>query len=46
MAKGFRLLYSPLFYADLDKITEYILHELKNERAVIALINDVETVLK
>ena len=46
MAKSFKLLYSPLFYADLDKITDYILYELKNEPAAIKLINDVETAVK
>jgi toxin ParE1/3/4 len=46
MAKSFRLFYSPLFYADLDKITDYILYELKNESAAMALISDVETATK
>lgn len=46
MAKSFKLLYSPLFYADLDKITDYVLHELKNEAAAIKLINDVEAAIK
>ncbi|HJQ09350.1 MAG TPA: type II toxin-antitoxin system RelE/ParE family toxin [Candidatus Saccharimonadales bacterium] len=46
MAKNFKLLYSPLFYTDLDRITDYILHELKNEGAALALINDVEAAIK
>lgn len=46
MARSFKLLYSPLFYADLDKITDYILYELKNEPAAIKLINDVEAAIK
>jgi toxin ParE1/3/4 len=46
MAKSFKLLYSPLFYTDLDKIADYILHELKNPSAAIALINDVEIAIK
>jgi toxin ParE1/3/4 len=46
MAKNFKLLYSPLFYADLDKITDYILYELKNEQAAVTLIDDVEFAIK
>lgn len=46
MAKNFKVLYSPLFYADLDKITDYILYELKNESAAIELINNVEFAIK
>jgi toxin ParE1/3/4 len=46
MAKNFKVLYSQLFYADLNKITDYILYELKNEPATIALINDVEAAIK
>jgi toxin ParE1/3/4 len=46
MAKDFKLLYSPLFYADLDKTTDYIPYELKNESATIALINDIEAAVK
>jgi toxin ParE1/3/4 len=42
----FRLCYSPLFYDDLDKITDYILFELKNESAARTLINDVEAAIK
>lgn len=41
MAK-FELRYSPLFYQDLDKITDHLLFELKNERAARALVNKVE----
>jgi len=42
----FELRYSPLFYDDLDKITDYILLDLKNELAAIALVNDVEVAIK
>lgn len=46
MARSFKLSYSPLFYADLDKITDYILYELKNEAAAMALIGEVEAAIK
>lgn len=46
MARNFKLRYSPLFHTDLEKITDYILYELKNESAAIILINDVETAIK
>jgi toxin ParE1/3/4 len=38
----FKIRYSPLFYEDLDKITDYILLELKDESAAKSLINNVE----
>ena len=43
---SFKLRYSPLFYEDLDKITDYILFELKNERAAKTLVNNVEAAIK
>jgi len=43
---SFKLRYSSLFYDDLDKITDYILLELKNALAANALINDVEAAIK
>lgn len=46
MAKAYKLRYSPLFYADLDKITDYIPQELKNSSAAVDLINGVETAIK
>jgi len=46
MAKNFKLLYSPLFFDDLDKITGYIVYELKNEQAAVALIDSVEFAIK
>lgn len=42
----FKLRYSPLFYDDLDKITDYLLLELKNELAALTLINDTEAAIK
>ncbi len=41
-----QLRYSPLFYDDLDKITDYILFELKNELAAKTLVHDVEVAIK
>ncbi|MHB1865388.1 MAG: type II toxin-antitoxin system RelE/ParE family toxin [Candidatus Saccharimonadales bacterium] len=43
---NFELRYSPLFFEDLDKITDYILLELKNELAAKALINNTEAAIK
>jgi toxin ParE1/3/4 len=43
---NFELRYSPLFYEDLDKITDYQLFELKNEIAAKKLINNVEIAIK
>jgi plasmid stabilization system protein ParE len=45
MAK-FELRYSPLFYEDLDKITDYLLFELKNELAAKTLIKNSEAAIK
>src|ERR1700747_834235 len=42
---SFKLRYSPLFYEDLDKITDYILFELKNEPAAKNLIADTEAAI-
>jgi len=42
----FELRYSPLFYEDLDKITDYLLFELKNELAAKTLINNTEVAIK
>jgi len=38
---NFELRYSPLFYDDLDRITNYILLDLKNETATKTFIQDV-----
>ena len=43
---NFELRYSPLFYDDLDKITNYILLDLKNEIATKTFIDDVETAIR
>jgi len=43
---NFELRYSPLFYDDLDKITHYILFDLKNKIATKTFIHDVETAIK
>jgi addiction module RelE/StbE family toxin len=43
---NFELRYSPLFYDDLDRITNYILLDLKNEIATKTFIHDVETAIK
>lgn len=43
---NFELRYSPLFYDDLDRITNYILLDLKNEVAAKAFIDDVETAIR
>lgn len=43
---NFKLRYSPLFYKDLDKITDYILLELKNKIAAKTLVNDAELAIK
>jgi len=42
----FELRYSPLFYEDLDKITDYLLFELKNELAAKKLVNNAEVAIK
>lgn len=42
----FKLRYSPLFYNDLDKITDYLLFELKNEPAAKKLVYDTEAAIK
>ena len=43
---SFELRYSPLFYDDLDRITNYILLELKNEIAAKTFIDDVEMAIR
>ncbi len=43
---NFELRYSPLFYDDFDRITSYILLDLKNEIATKAFIYDIETAIK
>ena len=41
----FELRYSPLFYNDFDKITDYILLELKNQPAAKKLVYDTEAAI-
>lgn len=43
---NFKLRYSPLFYDDLDRITNYILLDLKNEIAAKTFIDDVEMAIR
>src|ERR1700722_12972046 len=43
---SFELRYSSLFYEDLDKITDYLLLDLKNELAVKTLVNNVEAAIR
>lgn len=43
---NYELRYSPLFYNDLDRITNYILLDLKNEIATKTLIDDIEAVIR
>lgn len=46
MSKDFVLCYSPLFYDDLERVTDYIMLELKNTAAAKDLINSVEAAIK
>jgi len=43
---NFELRYSALFYDDLERITNYILLNLKNEIAAKTFIYDVESAIK
>ncbi len=43
---NFELRYSPLFYEDLDNITDYLLFELKNNLAAKTLVNNAEAAIK
>lgn len=43
---NFELRYSPLFYNDLDRITNYILLDLKNEIAAKTFIDNVEAAIQ
>ena len=42
----FKLRYSPLFFDDLDKITDYLLVELKNEPAAKKLVYNTEAAIR
>ena len=42
MEKKYKAIYLPLFYKDLDNITDYIKYQLKNEIAADNLVNKLE----
>lgn len=42
MDKKYNIKYLPLFYDDLDKITDYIRYELANEIAADNFVNELE----
>lgn len=42
MEKKYKIKYLPLFYNDLDKITDYIMYQLNNEIAANNLVNELE----
>ncbi len=42
MVNKYTIKYLPLFYNDLDKITNYILYKLKNKIAADNLVNELE----
>ena len=42
MNKKYKIKYLPLFYNDLDKITDYIRYELVNEIAANNFVNELE----
>ncbi len=46
MEKKYKIKYLPLFYKDLDHITDYIKYNLKNEIAANNLINKLESEIK
>ena len=45
LSKKYRLRYLPLFYEDLDEKVTYILEKLKNPKAAIDLLDNVEAVI-
>ncbi len=46
MEKKYKIKYLPLFYKDLDYITDYIKYQLKNEIAANNFVNKLETEIK
>ena len=38
----YEIKYLPLFYSDLEKITDYIIHQLNNKIAANNFINELE----
>ena len=46
MNKKYKIIYLPLFYKDLDNVTDYIKTKLKNEIAVNNFVNKLEKDIK
>ncbi len=46
MEKKYKIKYLPLFYKDLDHITDYIKYQLRNEIAANNFVNELETEIK
>lgn len=46
MKKKYKIIYLPLFYRDLDKITDYIRYQLDNEIAANNFVNELEEEIK
>ena len=46
MEKKYKIKYLPLFYKDLDHITDYIKYKLKNEIAANNFVNKLEKEIK
>ena len=46
MEKKYKIKYLPLFYKDLDHITDYIKYQLRNEIAANNFVNKLETEIK
>ncbi|MFR2788400.1 MAG: type II toxin-antitoxin system RelE/ParE family toxin [Clostridia bacterium] len=42
MEKKYKIKYLPLFYKDLDQITDYIMYKLNNEIAANNFVNELE----
>ena len=42
MEKKYKIKYLPLFYNDLDQITDYIMYKLNNEIAANEFVNKLE----
>ena len=46
MEKKYKVIYLPLFYDDLDKITDYIIYHLENEIAAENFVDELEKAIK
>ena len=46
MEKKYKIKYLPLFYNDLDQITDYIIYKLNNEIAANNFVNELENEIK